>query len=127
MKSKLTLFLALYLMLSFAASSQAPNSFKYQSMVRKTDGSALASQSVKVKISILVSNASGASVYSEIHSTTSNAFGIVNLNNGVGYNKSGSISTIDWSSDSYFDKIEMDETGGTNYTLSSVSQLLSVS
>lgn len=126
MKSKLTIFLAFFLMLSFAAFSQAPNSFKYQSMVRKADGSALANQSVKVKISILKGSTSGTSVYSEVHSTTSNAFGIVNLNIGEGSEKSGAISTIDWSLDSYFVKIEMDETGGTNYTLSSVSQLLSV-
>lgn len=126
MKSKLTIFFAFLLMLSLAAFSQAPNSFKYQSMVRKVDGSALANQSVKVKISILKGSTSGTSVYSEVHSSTSNAFGIVNLNIGEGSEKSGTISTIDWSTDLYFVKIEMDETGGVNYTLSSVSQLLSV-
>jgi hypothetical protein len=81
---------------------------------------------VKVKISILKGSTSGTSVYSEVHSTTSNAFGIVNLSIGEGSEKSGSISTIDWSVDSYFVKVEMDENGGINYTLSSVSQLLSV-
>lgn len=126
MKSKLTIFPAFFLMLSSAAFSQAPNSFKYQSMVRKTDGSALVNQLVKVKISILRGSISGSIVYSEIHTTTSNTFGIVNLNIGEGDEKSSSISTIDWSADSYFVKVEMDETGGTNYTLSSVSQLLSV-
>lgn len=126
MKSKLTIFLTFFLMLSLAAFSQAPNSFKYQSMVRKADGSALVNQSVKVKISILKGSTSGTSVYSEVHSTTSNAFGIVNLSIGEGSEKSGSISMIDWSVDLYFVKVEMDENGGINYTLSSVSQLLSV-
>ena len=126
MKSKLTIFLAFFLMLFLAAFSQAPNSFKYQSMVRKADGSVLANQSVKVKISILKGSTSGTLVYSEVHSPTSNTFGIVNLNISEGSDKSGAISTIDWSLDSYFVKVEMDETGGSNYTLSSVSQLLSV-
>jgi uncharacterized protein (TIGR02145 family) len=113
-------------MFSLNAISQAPNSFKYQSMIRKTDGSPLANQSVKLKISILRDNASGTSVYSEIHSTFSNAFGVINVNIGEGSEKSGSIAAIDWSAGLYFVKVEMDETGGTNYTLSSVGQLLSV-
>ncbi len=126
MKSKLTLLVAFYLVLSLVAFSQAPNLIKYLSMVRKTDGSALVNQSVKVKISILAGSSMGATVYSETHALTSNAFGIVNLNIGEGSEKFGSISTIDWSSNSYFVKIEIDETGGTNFTLSNVSQLLSV-
>jgi len=126
MKSKNAILLALSFMLSLIALSQAPNSFKYQSMIRKIDGSVLTDKSVKVKINILKGSPSGMSVYSEVHSTVSNAFGIVNLNIGEGIDKIDSISSIDWSADSYFVKIEMDETGGTNYTLISVSQLLSV-
>lgn len=126
MKSRIIFLLIFSIILTLAAFSQAPNSFKYQSMIRKSDGTALANQIVKVKISILKSNISGVSVFSEVHSTTSNAFGIVNINIGEGTQKSGSISTIDWAVDSYFVKIEMDETGGENYTLSSISQLLSV-
>lgn len=126
MKSKHTLFLAFFLMLAHIVFSQAPNSFKYQSMVRKADGSALTNQSVKVKISILKSSTSGDVVYSEIHSTNSNTFGIINLNIGEGSSLSGSFTSIDWSIDTYFVKVEMDENGGENYTLSSISQLLSV-
>jgi hypothetical protein len=126
MKIKTTIIIALFLLITNIAFSQAPNSFKYQSMIRKIDGSALANQTVNVKISILKGNTSGESVYSESNSVSSNAFGVVSFNIGEGSNQSGSISNIDWSSDSYFVKIEMDETGGNNYALSSISQLLSV-
>jgi uncharacterized protein (TIGR02145 family) len=126
MKFKCLFILVNFIVISITSFSQVPNSFKYQSIIRSTDGSALSNQAVMVKISILKSSASGISVYSEIHVATANSFGIINFNIGEGTNKSGSISTIDWSADSYFIKIEMDETGGTNFTLSSVSQLLSV-
>ena len=126
MKLKLTLCLAFLIMLSNFAFSQAPNSFKYQSMIRKADGTVLANQTISVKISILKGSTSGEETYSEVHSITSNVFGIININIGEGSNINGLISSIDWSSESYFVKIEMDETGGTNYSLTSVSQLLSV-
>ena len=126
MKTKLTLVLALITLLYLSAFSQAPNSFKYQSIIRKTDGSVLTNQTVKVKISIIKGSTSGPTAYSEVNSTTTNAYGIINLNIGDGSEKSGAISTIDWSASNYYIKIEIDETGGTNYSLSSISQLLSV-
>lgn len=126
MKSKHLIFLSFFLMISFNSFSQAPNSFKYQSVIRKSDGTALVNQLINVKISILKGSTTGTPVYSEVHSTTSNAFGIVNLNIGEGTDKIGDFSSIAWSVDSYFVKVEMDESGGSNYTLSSVSQLLSV-
>lgn len=126
MKTRLQFSLLISFVVSSIAFPQAPNSFRYQSMLRKANGSALAGQAVKIKISILKGGVSGTLVYSEIHSATTNDFGVVNLEIGQGSSKTGSISTIDWSVDSYFVKVEIDETGGTNYTLSGVSQLLSV-
>jgi len=126
MKTKISTFIALFLLIAGMAFSQAPNSFKYQSMLRKTDGSALASQNITVRISILKGSLTGSSVYTETQTATTNSFGIVNLNIGGGTVTSGSFSAIDWSASSYFVKVETDETGGINYTLSSTSQLLSV-
>lgn len=45
---------------------------------------------------------------------------------GAGSATIGQFSNIDWSSGSFFIKTEVDVLGGTNYTLSGVSQLLSV-
>ncbi len=42
-------------------------------------------------------------------------FGLMNLNIGAGTVVSGDFTTIDWSADTYFIKIEMDITGGTTY------------
>jgi len=95
-------------------------------MLRKADGSAITNQSINIKISILENNVNGNPVFSETHAVNTNSFGIVNLNIGEGLSQIGSIVSINWSSNLYFVKIEIDETGGTNYTLSGVSQLLSV-
>ncbi|MBL4755420.1 MAG: tail fiber domain-containing protein, partial [Flavobacteriales bacterium] len=45
---------------------------------------------------------------------------------GSGSPVSGNFTTIDWGADLHFLKVEMDETGGSNYQLMGTSQLLSV-
>ncbi|MBN1159272.1 MAG: hypothetical protein JXA61_07810 [Bacteroidales bacterium] len=114
--------------LAFAAviAAQAPESFKYQAVVRNAAGSILADQNVNFRISILQGSASGTVSYSETHATTTNAFGLVNLEIGNGTVESGSFASIDWGGDEYFVKVEIDPAGGTTYTHMGTSQLLSV-
>jgi mannan endo-1,4-beta-mannosidase len=126
MKIKISILIVLCISINGLVFSQAPNSFKYQSMLRKIDGSALANQNISVRISILQGSLTGPSVYTETQSAKTNSFGISNLNIGEGTVQSGSFANIDWSAGSYYVKIEIDETGGTNYTLSNANQLLSV-
>ena len=51
---------------------------------------------------------------------------MVSLEIGNGTVVSGNIADIDWSAGPYFFKTETDPTGGSNYTISGVSELLSV-
>jgi len=69
---------------------------------------------------------SGTAVYVETFTPTTNEFGLINLNIGAGTVVSGDLTTIDWSADTYFIKIEMDITGETTYEEYGISQLLSV-
>lgn len=124
MKNCFTCLIALCF--SLIGYAQAPASFSYQSVFRHPDGSVIANKNVKIRVSILRGSISGASVYSESHAVTTSALGIVQLKIGTGTEKTGSMATINWSSDTYFVKIEIDPIGGSNYVLSSVSQLLSV-
>ena len=78
-----------------------------------------------MQISILKTSISGSSVYTETHLQSTNANGLVSLEIGTG-NTTGDFSSINWSNDTYFVKTETDPTGGTNYTISGTSQLLSV-
>jgi hypothetical protein len=106
--------------------AQAPNNFKYQSVVRNNTGSIISNQNVSFKISILHNTITGNSVYSEIQNATTNQFGLANLNVGTGNIVSGNINSINWADSTYFIKIEMDATGGSNYIHMGTSQLLSV-
>jgi len=79
-----------------------------------------------MKVSILQGSENGTVVYSESHSSKSNSNGLVSVAIGTGNALSGVFSKIDWSNGIYFIKTETDPLGGTAYTLSTISQLLSV-
>ena len=106
--------------------AQAPQSFSYQAVVRSANNILLANKPVGMKISLLQGSEIGTAVYVETHKPTSNANGLVSISIGGGSVVMGSFVHIDWSKGPYFVKTETDVTGGTNYSLTSVSQLLSV-
>ncbi len=100
--------------------------FSYQAIIRDTANQVLNNQSVGIRISILQGSESGTVVYAETHSATTNANGLISLQVGGGTILSGSMSSIDWANGPYFIKTETDPEGGTNYSISGSSQLLSV-
>jgi hypothetical protein len=126
MRNLISIFL-LVLIAGFYADAQVPDSFQYQAIARGSGGAVLMNQSLGVQISLLQGSAAGTAVYVETHTPTTNGYGLFTLAVGsgtvVGIDQ---FSDIDWSSGPYFIQIEMDEAGGLNYSLSGVSQLLSV-
>jgi len=120
----------LLITLSFALMALAviaqPSSFKYQTIVRDGSGETVTSQLVSFQLAILQGNTSGTNIYTETHATTTNQFGLANLEIGNGSVVSGDFATIDWGSDDYFLEISFDINGGTNYLLAGTSQLMAV-
>ncbi len=114
-----------FLLLTINAFSQAPQKFNYQAVVRDDAGNLVSEQLVNMKISILQGSVDGTVVYSETHSPTTNSFGLVTLEIGGG-TSTDDFTAIDWGSDAYFIKVELDATGGTTYTEIGTSQILSV-
>lgn len=106
--------------------AQAPDSFQYQAVARDATGNILDNKAVVFKISILQGSASGTVLYSEYHSIATNEFGLVSFEIGNGVVNLGSMSSIDWDSDSYFLQVELDPEGGVNFQYMGTSQLLSV-
>jgi Chaperone of endosialidase/Collagen triple helix repeat (20 copies) len=104
---------------------QAPQAFKYQAVIRDNAGKPIVSQLVSFRISILQGSIAGTNVYKETQSTTTNQEGLVSLNVGEGIS-SDSLSKVNWSGGSFFLKVEMDATGGTNYTQIGIAPILSV-
>ena len=124
-QKQITLFMAVLLSVSIAV-AQAPNKFSYQAVVRNASNAVVANTNVKMRISILQTSPSGTAVYVETQTATTNINGMVGIIIGNGTVVSGNLSTINWSNGIYFIKTETDPTGGTNYTITGTTQLLSV-
>jgi uncharacterized protein (TIGR02145 family) len=112
--------------LSPSASAQAPQKMSYQAVIRNASNALVTSHAVGMKISILQGSSSGSAVYVETHTPTTNANGLASIEIGAGTVASGTFSAIDWSTGTYFIKTETDPAGGTSYTITGTSQLLSV-
>jgi len=121
----LILTLSHLLIVTFAF-AQAPQKMSYQAVIRDGSNALVQSQSVGMQISILQGSITGTAVYVETHSAVTNSNGLVSIEIGGGAVTSGSFATIDWANGPFFVKTETDPAGGTNYTITGTSQLLSV-
>ncbi len=124
MKKLFTLFITVLIFTS--AFAQPPQKMSYQAVIRDGSNALVTSTAVGMQISILQGSASGTAVYVETQTHTSNANGLISLEVGAGMVVSGTFVSIDWANGPYFIKTETDPTGGTNYTVTGTSQLLSV-
>ena len=113
-------------LMGITAMAQSPSKFNYQAVARDAAGVLVSDGTVGVKVTILSGSATGTEVYSETHSATTNVYGMLNFQIGAGTGATGDISTIDWGSDAHFIKVEMDPAGGSSYTVSNTSELISV-
>jgi len=126
MKRSLTIFAFVFLLA--AVSAQAPEKMSYQAVVRDNTDELVTNHEVGMRISILQGAADGTEVYKEIYNPNpeTNANGLVSIEIGAGIPLTGTFSAIDWSSGPYFIKTEIDPSGGTTYSITGTSQILSV-
>ena len=120
------IFLAFSLLFCFSLFSQAPEAFKYQSILRDINGAEISNQTVSLRISVHDNAPNGVIIYQESHQATTNNFGLFSLSVGLGNPLIGLFSAIDWGTNSKYIQIEADLTGGTNFTSFGTSELLSV-
>lgn len=102
---------------------QTPEKMSYQAVLRDVNGALVANQQVGMQISILKGETA---VYIETQTPITNNNGLVTLEIGSGSIISGNFSEIDWSNGTYFIKTETDLTGGSAYSITGTSPLLSV-
>jgi len=122
---KITLIFSMLAIISTVI-SQTPQAFKYQAVARYSNGDLIQDQSVSFRISILQGAASGTLIYQESHLTTTDNYGLANLEIGTGTVLSGVFVSIDWSAGLMFMKVELDPAGGTAFLEMGITQLLSV-
>ena len=124
MRKLYTIFLGLSLAAGVFA--QSPDKISYQAVIRNGNGTLVQSHGVGVRIQILQTTETGPAVYIEEHSPTTNINGLITLEIGSGTPVAGTFTGIDWLKGPYFIKMEADIDGGTNYSVTGVSQILSV-
>jgi microcystin-dependent protein len=110
---------------SSSTSTGVPNKFTYQSVVRHTSGQLVTNQQVGMRLS-LQRGPHLANLYTETHQLTTNSNGLLTTTIGSGQATQGMMDTIDWSGGMVYVKTEIDMTGGSNYSLVSTRELLSV-
>lgn len=120
MRRLFTIIAALLLTASIWA--QSPQRMSYQAVIRNSLDQLVTTHAVGMRISILQGSSSGTVVYTENQTPTTNANGLVSIEIGGG----AGFSSIDWANGSFFIKTETDPAGGTNYTITGTSQILSV-
>ena len=103
--------------------AQAPEKMTYQAVVRDDNSILITSTEVGIEINIYQEGSeSGTLVYTETQTPATNANGLFSIEIG---GQTG-FDTITWANGPYFLETNIDVAGGTNYTITGVSQLLTV-
>lgn len=103
----------------------------YQAVIRNSANELVQNSPIGIKISILDESVTGTAIYVETHTKQTNQNGLLDLQIGGGTVVSGEFNNglfglgIYWGQP-HFLKTEIDPLGGTNYTITSTSELLSV-
>ncbi len=106
--------------------AQVPQGISHQAVIRDANNELVANSTIGIQVSILQGSAEGEAVYVETHTPMSNSNGLITYVIGEGAVESGVFAEIDWSAGPYFLKTEADPMGGTDYTITGITQFHSV-
>lgn len=123
---KRILFTGLLALCVTLVNAQSPQLINYQGVARDNAGNVLDGQSIALRLSVRQTTTNGTIVYRETHSTTTNTFGLFDVQLGNGTPVTGTLSAVNWSSGTYYLQVEMDANGGSSYVTMGTSQLVSV-
>jgi uncharacterized protein (TIGR02145 family) len=102
--------------------AQAQGAMSYQVVVRDATNALVSNHAIGIRISIIQGSAEGVSIFTETQMVNSDTNGLVSTTIGSG----ADYDNINWSDAPYFIKTEIDPTGGGSYSITGISQLLSV-
>lgn len=119
-----TIFCTTAILLFFAISAfaQAPSKMSYQAVIRNSEDKLLNDKLITIRLSILQGAENGPVVYTETQKPVTNANGLLSIE----YGGNAGFSQISWSDGTFFLKTEADPDGGSNFTISGITPILSV-
>jgi hypothetical protein len=118
-------FIFLFLTLSLHSilvDAQPPALIPYQAIARDAAGNAVLNQNISLRFSIHDQTITGTTVWQEAQTVLSNSLGVVVTNLGA----VSDLSSVNWANGDKFLQVEMDITGGTNYSDMGTQQMMSV-
>ncbi len=108
----------------WCAIAQVPAKISYQAVLRNSNDQLITNQTVGMRISVIDSN--NIVFYSERHTTTTNANGLISIEIGGGEVIWGSLDGIAWNKGPYRIKTETDPAGGYTYSIRGFTHILAV-
>jgi hypothetical protein len=116
--------LSLFILIGLFGMAQQSLSIPYQALVRDANGNPVANQQIGAKITLLQDSIAGPEVFSETHTTITNAFGQMELQ--IGSVETAVFDSIDWSAGKMFIRLEVDLQTGEGFREIGTHQLLAV-
>lgn len=121
MKNLFNIFLLIQIL---AFSQETPQGISYQAVAYDSDGFEISNQDISVRLGILLGGVDAEASYTEVHSVTTDDFGLFSLVISQG-ETSNTFSSINWEEGAYL-KVEVDEDLDGVYTLMGVSSFNAV-
>jgi hypothetical protein len=115
---------AIFLLVSLNLIAQVPQSFNYQAVLRDGSGLILQDEYLTMKFTIHQASPTGTVIYEEVKDTTTNNFGLVNLQIGKGIPTTGTFSAIPWEAGPFF--LQVRANAGAGYIDLGTTQFYSV-
>ena len=110
--------------------SQAQDGINYQGVATNGSGVELINQNISIRASVISDSSNGTIEWQETHLTITDQFGLFNITIGQGSStllgQTTNFGNMNWGSGNHYLRIEMDATGGSNYSPISTSQMMSV-
>jgi len=111
--------------MAICLNAQSPQKISYQAVIRNGSNQLITNSPVGLRLKILKGSAM-VEVYIETQSRSSNTNGLITTEIGSGIIVFGDLASINWADGPYYLKTETDPSGGTNYSITGTSQILSV-
>ncbi len=119
---------AVVLFLFSLTSVATAQQLNFQGVARNSSGAVLASQTIKVRLSIRDASSTGAVQYTETRSVTTSAYGSfkVLIGSAGATNITGTISGVTWSAGLKFLQVEVDPNNGNTFTDMGTTEMVTV-